>query len=364
MKNIVIIASLEKNFATSGVGKYILWYKEVFEKKHTVSYLFQPASHGKIQWFLWRIFVLPQILKKKYSHHIKIFYDENFLSSRRKRMNPTSIFVVHHYPCLIKSKSLLERLMQPIHYLSFRYILPRLRYIVPVSQFTQATLIKYNLAKTQQLYCIENCIDESVYIPINDKDILSKKAYLSQKYCLPTWHMLLNVAVAEYRKNIPTLIRLLHLLPEKYFLVRIWKHLPWRETLRIDTLVKQYNLQHRYIHLSSIKEADLVAFYQTAKLFLFPSLFEWFGRPPLEAQACWCPVITTNKWALREVIGESGYIVLDEIDEDQWCTTVDILQNTPIKEAYIKKWLENAKKYSKNILYKKRENLLQQINTP
>lgn len=279
-------------------------------------------------------------------------------------MTPTSIFIIHHYPCLIPSKNILERLMQPIHYLSFTYVLPRLRYIVPVSQYTQATLIQHNLAKEQQLYCIENCIDEEQYVPTNKQDIIQKRAYLSEKYRLPTWLWLLNVAVAEYRKNIPTLIKLLHLLPKKYFLIRIWKDLPWREDLRIDSLVRKYNLQHRYIHLRSIPEDDLVAFYQTAELFLFPSLFEWFGRPPLEAQACWCPVISTNKWALREVIGGSGYVVSNEIDVTQWHTAIDILQDTTIKEAYIEKWLANATRYSKKTLFKKREKLLQKVKTP
>jgi hypothetical protein len=98
MKKIVIIASLEKHFATSGVGKYILCYVDFFTQDHEVSFLFQPEHHGMIQGFLRRFFVLPYVLKKKYKDHIKIFYDENFLVSRRSRMRSSTIFIIHHYP--------------------------------------------------------------------------------------------------------------------------------------------------------------------------------------------------------------------------------------------------------------------------
>ena len=49
MKKILIIASLEKNFATSGVGKYILPYSTTFQQNYEVSFLFQPENHGMIQ---------------------------------------------------------------------------------------------------------------------------------------------------------------------------------------------------------------------------------------------------------------------------------------------------------------------------
>jgi hypothetical protein len=49
MTKILIIASLEKNFATSGVGKYILPYSTLFQQNYEVSYLFQPQNHGMIQ---------------------------------------------------------------------------------------------------------------------------------------------------------------------------------------------------------------------------------------------------------------------------------------------------------------------------
>jgi glycosyltransferase involved in cell wall biosynthesis len=360
MQKIVIIASLEKNFATSGVGKYILSYIDLFQQKYEVSFLFQPENHWMIKWFLRRIFILPQLLKKEYKDHIKVFYDENFLVAWRDRMKSSAIFIIHHYPLLIKTSTYIERIMKPIHYFWFNYILKRIAYVVTASKFTYNILAHRQNISEKHLYCIENCIDEHIYIPSKQKE---QTDTLTKKYWLPGWTMLLCVAVAEYRKNIPTLIKLLHRLPEQYFLVRIWKHLPGKEDMLITYLLKKYNLKERYVYLTQVSENDLVHFYQSAHLFLFPSLFEWFGRPPLEAQACWCPVISTHEGALWEVLWTSAYIIQDVLDEMAWKYAVEEMCGGQKREQVITQWLHNAQRFSKKFLDKKRKRLLEKVSS-
>lgn len=361
-KSMLIIASGEKNFASSGVGKYILWYKDLFARHYVISFVFQPTWYGIVAWFLRRIFVLPVILKKHYKNHIKIFYDENFLCSRRPRMRTSAVYIIHHYPWLVSAKNRHELLMKPVHYITFSMVLRHISYVVTASSFTYEFLLQQGRAKENHAYCIENCINEHTYAP-RATHVSEEYALLSDKYHLPTWTMLLSIAVAERRKNIPTLIRLLRILPRDYHLIRIGKHLPWKEDTLITSLVTQYHLHDRYIHLSHIPEDDLVRFYHCAHAFLFPSLFEWFGRPPVEAQACGCPVITTHQWSLNEVVWASACIVDDPYDEVSYKKQIELLHDQETRNKIIEKWLKNSKRYATSSLYRKRELLLEKIES-
>jgi glycosyltransferase involved in cell wall biosynthesis len=314
-----------------------------------------------IQWFLRRMFILPKILKKDYTHHIKIFYDESFLMSRRSRMKLSTICIIHHNPLLIKSRTITEWIMQPINYILFTFILKQIRYLVTVSKFTHDVLIDTYGIKTEYLYCIKNSIDTSKYTTCSNKTKKMQREYLQAKYLLPKWNMLLSIAGAEWRKNIPTLIKLLHKLPDNYFLIRIWKHRTWRENTIINTLVKKYNLEKRYKHLTNINETDLIQFYQCAYLFLFPSFFEGFWRPPLEAQACGCPVIATKLWALWEVLWNSVYSIHNPVHVQEWENAIEELQAEQKRIILIQKWIDNAQQFDIHILAEKWNLLLKQV---
>jgi glycosyltransferase involved in cell wall biosynthesis len=61
-----------------------------------------------------------------------------------------------------------------------------------------------------------------------------------------------------------------------------------------------------------VSDAELPNLYRTADVFIYPSLFEGFGMPPIEAMACGCPVIVSPRGALAEVVGDAAYIVNPE----------------------------------------------------
>jgi len=73
-----------------------------------------------------------------------------------------------------------------------------------------------------------------------------------------------------------------------------------------DDLLQQYQLQNRVRRLGRVSETELVALYNLADAFVFPSLYEGFGIPPLEAFACDCPVISSYATSLSEVVGDAA----------------------------------------------------------
>jgi len=83
-----------------------------------------------------------------------------------------------------------------------------------------------------------------------------------------------------------------------------------------------------------------------AELFIYPSLYEGFGLPPLEAMACGCPVITSNTSSLPEVVGDAG-IMVDPYDVNEIAKAIDlVLSNENLRNEMIEKGLKQAKKFS------------------
>jgi len=66
--------------------------------------------------------------------------------------------------------------------------------------------------------------------------------------------------------------------------------------------------------IGEVKEEDKTALYQLASCFVFPSSYEGFGLPPLEAMACGVPVVTTGSGSLKEIVGDAAYLVSDPVD--------------------------------------------------
>jgi glycosyltransferase involved in cell wall biosynthesis len=99
-------------------------------------------------------------------------------------------------------------------------------------------------------------------------------------------------------------------------------------------IAKNRNIHTMYIEKNSINAKiidhvesmeELANWYRIADAFLFPSLFEGFGRTPVEAQASGCPVITTGAAGISEVIGDSAYILDNPSDASELATSIEHL---------------------------------------
>jgi glycosyltransferase involved in cell wall biosynthesis len=127
---------------------------------------------------------------------------------------------------------------------------------------------------------------------------------------------ILHVGTLEPRKNLDMLIRAYaHLRREPHIahgLVLVgdrgWKYEP------IFRLVEQLGLRDAIRFTGAVPADDLPALYNAADLFVYPSLYEGFGLPPLEAMACGTPVVTSNVSSLPEVVGDAA-LLLDPHDE-------------------------------------------------
>ncbi len=177
---------------------------------------------------------------------------------------------------------------------------------IAISYNTKKDLINHFRISGDKIAVIYGAVSES-FIPIENKQIISE---VLKKYNLPP-KFILFVGTLEPRKNITRLIEAYFLLDEtirkECKLVIVGKK-GWYYKEIFD-VVKEVNLEKDVIFPGYIPDCDLPIIYNAAEVFVFPSLYEGFGLPPLEALACGTPTIVSNISSLPEVVGDAAVLV-------------------------------------------------------
>ncbi|NCU42050.1 MAG: glycosyltransferase, partial [Candidatus Moranbacteria bacterium] len=113
----------------------------------------------------------------------------------------------------------------------------------------------------------------------------------------------------------------------------------------IEALVRDFDLKKRVHIVGNIPQNDLPVFYSEAFCFVFPSLYEGFGMPVLEAMRSGTPVITTKKTSLSEVGGDAVFYC-DGTKNDILRAMKEIIHNKHMRENLSRKGIERAKLFS------------------
>ncbi len=158
---------------------------------------------------------------------------------------------------------------------------------------------------------------------------------------------ILYVGTLEPRKNLPRLL-------EAYAWLRRWSA-RWRMVIvgarkwkssPIFDAVRRLDLQP-YVHFTGyVADEHLPALYAGADLFVFPSLYEGFGLPALEAMACSTPVVTSNTSSLPEVVGDAA-VMVDPLDVEGLAEAMrQVLTDSDLREDLRAKGLERASQFT------------------
>lgn len=151
---------------------------------------------------------------------------------------------------------------------------------------------------------------------------------------------LLFVSSLEPRKNIDLLVAALELTRTDIPLVLVgwqgWGEKPWMEK------VNSKRLKGRIFFTGHLPDRDLKAVYSGATALIYPSIYEGFGLPILEAMACRCPVICSNAASMPEVAGDAA-ILIDPFDADDLARAIDlIVHDTSAGKALIEKGVRHV----------------------
>ncbi len=216
--------------------------------------------------------------------------------------------------------------------------------IVPSYAVQQDVQQYLRIDKSRVVVIPEGC--EPRFRPLTDPEHLHR---VRTKYGLPALYILC-LGTLEPRKNITTLLHafarlrsLLHGEPALHLVVAGARG--WREQAIFQT-VKNLGIEQAVCFPGFIDDEDLPALYSGALLFVFPSLYEGFGLPVLEAMSCGIPVVASNTSAMPEVAGDAALLV-DPYDIEGMATAIaTVVHNTSLRDSLRRKGLIQAQRFS------------------
>lgn len=225
--------------------------------------------------------------------------------------------------------------------MQYRYMRRRAARFAAISQFTRDELAEL-LRIPQEKIEVAPCACSPAMKPVTDTKLL---AGLREKYGLPR-QFVLFVGNFNPRKNLERLMMSFDLAKERglpHALV-IAGGQGWK--FDRDEALKGIKYREDVRFIGYVPDEDMPALYSAAELFVFPTLYEGFGIPVLEAQACGTPVLTSDGSALPEVGGEAAVYVNPYSVEDIAGGMLRVLRNRELAAELSRRGLENVKRFS------------------
>ena len=241
-----------------------------------------------------------------------------------------------HFPeCFRRFEVYRQRLLLPLNII-------RAQRILVSSQFSKKDLIDIYNVNGKQIEVVY-CGVKSFFKPLADLEnakVIMKKYGIFDKF-------ILFVGRLDTRKNLPVLFKTFNLLkqtkkiPHKLVIVGKKDYLS-------KHIVKELNsspYKKDVIFTGFVEENSLVLFYNMADVFIYPSFYEGFGLPCLEAMASGCPVVSSNNSSLPEVVGSAGILIDPDSVEEIANAIHNIIADVKLRNNFVEKGINQAKRF-------------------
>ncbi len=275
---------------------------------------------------------------------VVIFYDIiHLLFTQKYLQTPTGNFAIN-----------IIKLLKLIRFMFARRVLTKklgeaskADKILAISQTTKHDIVSYFKIPDENVVVMHLAASD-VFRKIDgiDKKPLLKKYHLKEPF-------ILYVGGLDYRKNVLNLLKAVVLIREKdgfpYQLVIIGKDVSRKnmpEALEIKGFIAKENLWSNVKLIDFVTGDELIKFYNLAKIFVFPSLYEGYGLPVLEAMQCGTPVACSNILSVKEVAGDAALYFDPDTTENMSKEINTLINNVDLREELRKKGLQQAKKFS------------------
>lgn len=238
--------------------------------------------------------------------------------------------------------------------------LKRAARIISDSEATKKDLIKFLEITPDKIKVIPLGVEEKFRV-IDNQGELDR---VRRKFNIPhDRKVLMHVGGSAYNKNIEGVLRALSALTRKQFIdspkanrrLRINSTFQQLSFVKIGSdfteiqkgLIRELDIEDRVKYLGQVSEEDLIALYNIADVFVFPSFYEGFGLPVLEAMACGTPVVTAKLSSLPKVVGEAA-ILVDPYNSTEIALAISkvLHYDTAQYHSLVQKGLERAKRFS------------------
>jgi len=320
-------------------NQYLLWAGTWREKKKIKEFLKQlpPKANFKtfihplpptIVHFLWnKLHILPI---ETFIGQCDIFLSSDWSQPPTRQAKKATI-VYDMVPWLYPATQT-KRIIKT-HQARMKWVKKEADLILAISQSTKNDLIKISSIAANKIKVVYPAIDKNLFQPQNQKEI----DRIKRKYQLNNY--LLAVSTQEPRKNFHRIINAFRQLKKSSLQLAIAGKTGWGKK---NKTAGRNNIKI----LGYVPDKDLPALYNGAKIFLYPSLYEGFGMPILEAQACNCPVITSNISSMPEIAGDGAVLINPEKTNEIKKAIETISRNENLRKDLITKGQANVKRFS------------------
>ena len=221
-------------------------------------------------------------------------------------------------------------------------------WVLCVSESTRNDLLNYLGPRIDPNKAVVTYLATSDLFYVN-RDI-SQKEKIKAKYNIPEPPYILSVCTLEPRKNLTQVIKAFSNLIRQENIADLNLVLVggsgWLFEDIFNEIQSAGDIKKRIVVTGYVEDEDLSFIYSNALMFVYPSFYEGFGLPPLEAMKCGTPVITSNTSSLPEVVGDAG-IMVSPADLDSLCDAMfTMYTNSNLRKLMIERSIERAKRFS------------------
>lgn len=302
-------------------NKYsIFWAGDKYEnyKKENSKIIFTSKKHGTF----YENYYYPNYIEENTIdlHHIP----QNGIGLNKLYTSPVIVTIHDLIPYILPEtvgRGYLERFLRDMP-----LIINNSKAILTVSEYSKKDILKFFPSIDKNKIFVTPLAANSSYKPI-DKNLCTE--FIKNKYNID-FPFILYIGGFSTRKNVKELIiafnKIHKSLKKDYKLVLCGSIRD--EGIKLQNLCKELFIDNKVIFTGFVPDEDLPIFYNSADLFIYPSLYEGFGLPPLEAMSCSTPVITSNLTSIPEVTGDCA-VLINPFNKDELAEALINLLNCP-----------------------------------
>ena len=216
----------------------------------------------------------------------------------------------------------------------FRQTLKEADHVIAISECTKRDILYYGDIDEQKISIVYQSFAPRFTAEVSDQ----QRSQVRRQYGLPQRYVL-NVGSIEARNNVLQAVQALPLLPDDVALVIVGRHTPYTD--RVLQYAHEHHLEQRIRVLHGVPDEHLPVLYAMAESFVYPSVYEGFGIPIIEAISCGLPVVACSGSCLEEAGGpDSLYVQPGDVEG-----MADAIRQTLIGAEGRERHVENSKKY-------------------
>lgn len=349
-----VISSLLHGFPHHDYRLYTPRVNENFQNFYPATapaQLVKPQGLWKKFSSLWRVLGLASSIKK---HQLDIFHGlSNELPVSIRKTKAKAVVTIHDL-IFLRYPELYKPLDRAIYNYKFRSACEQAHRIIAISQQTKQDIIDYYHTDPAKIEVIYQDCDSIFHQTFSSQ---SKKA-IRKKYSLPEKY-LLCVGTLEPRKNQFNLLKAWHNSGAAIELVFVGKRTAYVEQL--ENYIKEHKLEAAVHFMPYIPFQELPAIYQMATTFAYPSIFEGFGIPILEALNSGVPVVTSTGSCFSEAGGKAALYVAPDNVHALAQAIYEASTNQPLRNQMIKDGYEHALRFRPEVTIAQLHRLYEQV---